>query len=82
MTDYPNNTLAKLEIIKESEITPKEVRWLWYPYIPFGKAHAGGACKGSDCKRSNGFAGSRCCLIDFTHNYTLWRLFKKYLKTT
>lgn len=28
---------AKLEIIKASEITPKEVRWLWYPYIPFGK---------------------------------------------
>lgn len=27
-------------------------------------------------------AGSRCCLIDFTHNYTLWRFFKKYLKTT
>ena len=46
------------------------------------KAHAGGACKGSDCKRSNGFAGSRCCLIDFTHSYVLWRFFKKYLKTT
>lgn len=37
MTDYPNNISAKLEIIKASEITPKEVRWLWYPYIPFGK---------------------------------------------
>ena len=37
MTDYPNNIRAKLEIIKASEITPKEVRWLWYPYIPFGK---------------------------------------------
>ena len=37
MTDYPNNTPAKLEIIKASEITPKEVRWLRYPYIPFGK---------------------------------------------
>ena len=35
--DYPNNIPAKLEIIKASEITPKEVRWLWYPYIPFGK---------------------------------------------
>ena len=33
MTDYPNNIPAKLEIIKASEITPKEVRWLWYPYI-------------------------------------------------
>ena len=25
---------------------------------------------------------SRCCLIDFTHSYALWRFFKKYLKTT
>lgn len=46
------------------------------------KAYAGGAYKGADCKRSNGFAGSGCCLIDFTHNSTLWRFFKKYLKTT
>lgn len=37
MTDYLNNISAKLEIIKASEIIPKEVRWLWYPYIPFGK---------------------------------------------
>ena len=34
MTNYPNNIPAKLEIIKASEITTKEVRWLWYPYIP------------------------------------------------
>ena len=26
-----------LEIIKASKIEPKEVKWLWYPYIPFGK---------------------------------------------
>lgn len=26
-----------LEIIKASDIEPKEVKWLWYPYIPFGK---------------------------------------------
>ena len=26
-----------LEFVKESEIEPKEVKWLWYPYIPFGK---------------------------------------------
>ena len=36
MTDYLNNISAKLEIIKASEIIPKEVRWRWYPYIPFG----------------------------------------------
>lgn len=32
MTDYPNNIPAKLEIIKASEITPRKVRWQWYPY--------------------------------------------------
>lgn len=37
MTDYPNNISTKLEVIKASEITPKELRWQWYPYIPFGK---------------------------------------------
>lgn len=26
-----------LSIVKASEIEPKEVKWLWYPYIPFGK---------------------------------------------
>ena len=46
------------------------------------KAHARGDCKGSDCKRSNGFAGSGYCLIGFTRNYVLWGFFKKYLKTT
>ena len=33
--ELPLNT--KLEIIKASEIIPREVHWLWYPYIPFGK---------------------------------------------
>ena len=27
----------KLEIIRMSEIQVREVEWLWYPYIPFGK---------------------------------------------
>ena len=26
-----------LEVVKASEIEPKEVKWLWHPYIPFGK---------------------------------------------
>ncbi len=30
------DTSVKLEIIKAGEIEPKAVRWLWYPYIPFG----------------------------------------------
>ena len=44
------------------------------------KAHVGGDCKGSDCRRSNGFAESGYCLIDFTRNYVLWGFFKKYLQ--
>lgn len=28
---------VSLEVIKASEITPKAVTWLWYPYIPYGK---------------------------------------------
>ena len=31
------NFSVPLEIIKASEIEPKEVKWLWYPYITFGK---------------------------------------------
>ena len=31
------NSSFLLEIIKASEIEPKEVKWPWYPYIPFGK---------------------------------------------
>lgn len=32
-----NTTTPKAELIRASEIEPKEVRWLWYPFIPFGK---------------------------------------------
>ena len=31
------NVNVPLEVIKASEIEPREVKWLWYPYIPFGK---------------------------------------------
>lgn len=27
----------KLELIRASEIDPKSVEWLWYPFIPYGK---------------------------------------------
>lgn len=37
MTTNETNTSVALEIIRASEIEPKEVKWLWYPYIPFGK---------------------------------------------
>ena len=31
------NSESKLKLIKMSDIESKEVEWLWYPYIPFGK---------------------------------------------
>lgn len=32
-----NVTKDELKIINGSEVEPKEVEWLWYPYIPLGK---------------------------------------------
>ena len=37
MIENEMNVNVSLEIVKASEIEPKEVKWLWYPYIPFGK---------------------------------------------
>ncbi len=39
MNSNQTNPLSdvELEVIRASEITPKEIKWLWYPYIPFGK---------------------------------------------
>ena len=31
------NETMKLEITKASDVTVKDVMWLWYPYIPYGK---------------------------------------------
>lgn len=31
------NSESKLKLIKMSDVESKEVEWLWYPYIPFGK---------------------------------------------
>ena len=28
---------TELKMIRMSEVEPQEVKWLWYPYIPFGK---------------------------------------------
>ena len=36
-TENEMNVSVPLEVIKASDIEPKEVKWLWYPYIPFGK---------------------------------------------
>ena len=37
MIENAMNVNVPIEIIKASDIEPKEVKWLWYPYIPFGK---------------------------------------------
>ena len=39
MRQSPNELQPEvpLEIVRASEIVPKEVKWLWYPYIPYGK---------------------------------------------
>ena len=37
MIENEMNVTVHLEIIKASEIELKEVKWLWYPYSPFGK---------------------------------------------
>lgn len=30
-------TQAPLKLFTAADVEPKEVRWLWYPYIPLGK---------------------------------------------
>ena len=37
MIENEMNVAVPLEIVKASDIEPKEVKWLWYPCIPFGK---------------------------------------------
>ena len=41
----------ELKIILLSEIKTEEVKWLWYPYIPFGKVTiVQGDCRGWTCR--------------------------------
>lgn len=37
MIETETNGSVPLEIVKANEIAPKEIKRLWYPYIPFGK---------------------------------------------
>lgn len=37
MSTNEMNCDVALEIVRASDIEPKEVKWLWYPYIPFDK---------------------------------------------
>ena len=71
MIENEMNVTVHLEIIKASEIEPKEVKWLWYPYIPFGKKkdasrlwygeYEGNAVLSKPCDRSAGTAGFLIC---------------------
>ena len=39
--EQKNNLIrAPLEMFTAADVDPKEVKWLWYPYIPFGKVTA------------------------------------------
>ena len=29
--------MSSLQLISANEVEVKEVQWLWYPYIPYGK---------------------------------------------
>ena len=49
MNDNPDSFGSKLELIKASNIKLKQVRWLWYPYIPFGKVTGIIECKDLRC---------------------------------
>jgi len=37
MAENYNLIRAPLEMYTAADVEPKEVKWLWYPYIPFGK---------------------------------------------
>jgi len=37
MAENYNIIRAPLEMYTAADVEPKEVKWLWYPYIPFGK---------------------------------------------
>lgn len=37
MQNATQTSNARLELIKASEIEPKKIEWLWYPFIPYGK---------------------------------------------
>ena len=39
MIENEMNVTVPLEIIKASEIEPKEVKWLWYPVYPIWKSN-------------------------------------------
>ena len=35
--EYDNLIGTELEMFTAADVDPKEINWLWYPYIPFGK---------------------------------------------
>ena len=37
MEDFMEEQKTELKMIRMSEIESQEVKWLWYPFIPYGK---------------------------------------------
>ena len=37
MEDFYGRTEDRLKMIRMSEVESQEVKWLWYPFIPYGK---------------------------------------------
>ena len=35
--EHNHQMQAQLKLFTAADVEPKEVSWLWYPYIPFGK---------------------------------------------
>ena len=64
-----------LEVVKASEIEPKEVKWLWYPYIPFGKVTLLQGDPGDGKSKLNHFS-LKCC----REEKCFLRIVKKNLK--
>ena len=57
-----NETKTELKLIHMEDVISKEVSWLWYPYIPFGKItviEGDGVCRrkefNSPSSRKSGF---------------------------
>jgi len=46
-----------LKLIRMNEVEAKEVNWLWYPYIPFGKITVVQGDPGDEDSRRNSLWG-------------------------
>ena len=54
--------MAELKIISMDEVKSKEVNWLWYPYIPYGKITI---IQGKNTKNNCHFSGKILIICRF-----------------